>query len=143
MRTFKQSFDLLTEAYINGEVNPYDSHFCFCGNLENNNVNWQNTKGYTNTLYKELNYTADDYIEMELAFMSRFFKYFGFGVCQNNNTVKQYNSGTLDLPGYEDVLWQAFNDALEVLRQIHIARGEEVELAVMGKRVKQNSNQVK
>ena len=36
MRTYKQAFDLLTRAYINNEIEPYECEACFCGNLLNN-----------------------------------------------------------------------------------------------------------
>jgi hypothetical protein len=41
MRTYKQSYDLLTEAYISGKVDPWDCKACFCGNLLRGTSDWE------------------------------------------------------------------------------------------------------
>jgi hypothetical protein len=117
--TYKQAFDKITEAYIKGEIQPYDSTFCFCGTLSTSKC-W-NQPEYCN--YDELEYRKDQYINMEMALLTALgntpsgrgeFYWRGDGDGANSEPSTEY----------ENKLFAGMCAALEVLKQIHIERGE-------------------
>lgn len=142
MVTYKEQFDKLTRAYINGEVDPWDCKACFVGNLLNNNSRWGNEFrdalcgsrdgiGHVskNSSYIEVlevlrlennnYYTPEEIANLEATFL--------FTI--NNN------SGDLGFVEWwhhaykinEDALFIAFEKTLEYLKEIHISKGEIIE----------------
>lgn len=142
MITFKQQFDKLTEAYIKNEVDPYEPCGCFVGNLLNKRTEWMDGRGsvwtYENYFdeleikqkgtrdYKTaLNviqaqaegfYTVKEIFQLEGTFMSTY--------------VKLCKCDDID----EDALFVAFEKTLELLKQIHESKGEQVDEYVFQKR---------
>jgi len=67
--TFREQFDKITEAYIKGEIRPYDPSFCFCGTLCDNKYNWFGACQYKHFDYKH--YSGEYYLKMEVALLSK------------------------------------------------------------------------
>lgn len=121
--TYQQQFDKITEAYIRDEIKPLSKLFCFCGTLSND---WM--KGDKNYSYKE-------YADMEEALFSTIpeIEYMGKGTLSTSKFAASI--GLLDfldepekqIPNYEDKLFSGMVAALEVLKQIHIERGEVID----------------
>ena len=64
--------------------------------------------------------------------MSNLYKGGNKDVLENGirKVINLYNAGKIDLPGYEDANYEGFVAALEVLKEIHISRGEDVDLSL-------------
>ena len=105
--TYAQAYNLIIDAYFKDEINPGNPFFCFCGTLCDNTHAWYGSRmsGYH---YGSHGYTGDDFVRMEKA------------LCSN-----QRNKG--NDPHYEDSLFNGMCAALEVLKEIHRSRGEDVD----------------
>ena len=124
--TYKQAFDLITEAYIKGEIKPFDPKFCFCGTLCGNRTTWASV-GFRKQHH---NYSLKQYGQMERALFSPFPE-----ITWLSNGDLDYSVRVEDLPYFEEKLFKGMTAALEVLRQIHIERGEVIdETPVFAKR---------
>jgi len=118
--THKQAYDKIIDAYFKDEIQPYDAKFCFCGTLAENSYDWHNR---SSNIFEEIKhrdykyYKGVDYARMEHALLS------------NINGLPNYHSD------YETALFSAMSAALDVLKQIHIERGEVIdEVPVFTKR---------
>lgn len=105
--TYKQAFDKITEAYIKGEIVPMETKFCFCGTLCNNGTAWISPNGCRE---ENLPYTWKEFSNMEYKLLMTIIQCGG----DNRNPT-------------EEALFQGMCAALEVLKQIHISRGENVD----------------
>lgn len=133
--TYREAYDKIIEAYFNNQIIPMDEDFCFCGTLNNNEGNWCGDLVVPN---KALPYTQLQFGRMEAALFAPLMK---LGV--NKQKDWEYPTGGYDadgiiderIPLYEDSLFAGMSAALDVLRQIHIERGENVdEVPVFTKR---------
>lgn len=126
--TYKEQFDKITRAYIANELEPYDNCACFIGNLLNNDPEW--SSGRIRTNFREFSiqksgimsaeacikrqaygfYTLHEIYEMEANFMST--------IEHSASNTEYYN---------EDGLFHAMESTLEMLKQIHISKGEQVD----------------
>lgn len=124
--TWKEAYDKIIQAYFRDEIEPYNSNFCFCGTLAaecysaEGYKNWNNHDGKFNKLRQP--YTLKAYGKMEQAL---------FGPL-NAAGSKPFNIGYGGklMPGddnYEDALFDGMCAALEVLKDIHRRRGENVD----------------
>lgn len=131
MITYKEQFDKLTRAYINGEVNPYDCKACFVGNLLNNKKEWgyleergsftsmEQLKAMKCLLEEgEGTYSAKEIVKIELNFM----RY----IWEANSYINNWGNGKMT-PIMEDCLFKAFESTLEMLKAIHISKGEQID----------------
>lgn len=112
--TYRQAFDKITEAYIRGEIEPWNSSFCFCGTLCNNKSNW----GIYGGDQRNKNYTKYEFIEMEDALLK------AISNGNNGNYSQRHKTGSKE---FENALFIGMSNALEVLKEIHRARGEDVD----------------
>lgn len=128
--TYKEQFDKITRAYIANELNPLDGCACFIGNLLNGNSRWTfgrkfdwgndglatvcNEKFLLSIVKKEANglYTAQEIVDLEENFLDKY-------AC---------------LLSREDALFHAMESTLEMLKQIHISKGEIVDPIPFAKR---------
>lgn len=122
--TYKQAFDKITEAYIRGEIQPYKSNFCFCGTIAPEEYSAEGFKNWNNHDGKfdqaKHFYTLAEYGKMERAL------FYHLGVPESDRI--SYGRGIEKSDeGYEDALFNGMVAALEVLKQIHKDRGENVE----------------
>jgi hypothetical protein len=147
MKTFKEQFDKMTNEYIHGKVNPYQASFCFCGNLENHGVSWRAARNFDDSVFpalkylhgmEDLEYMPSQYTQMEQAFMHPITNYLYekrvYVMLGLAEWVDEYNAGNIVDEGYEDVLFEGFQNALAVLERIHRERGENVDAPVFVKR---------
>lgn len=118
--TYKQQFDKITEAYIKGEIRPFDAKFCFCGTLANGYY-WNN----------DPDYGINDFEQMEEALL-RSFEPIGLEYTGLRNAHVAAGGFLDDLskhPLFEEYLFKGMCNALEVLKKIHISRGEVIDEA--------------
>ncbi len=123
---YKQAFDKITEAYIKGEIKPFDNHFCFCGSLANNRSVWQSesTNGYSVFEFKKMEEALLDTISKQC-----------FGINTWISDLQHFTQDYEACQNYEDALFAGMSAALDVLKQIHIERGEVIdEVPVFAKR---------
>lgn len=143
--TFKQQFDKLTTAYIENKVEPWEPCGCFVGNLLNGHEAWTYGRKYSNfspLLLEGINYhiglqcvleqskglyTMEDICRIEKAFMTPLKQglkaYQGITHVPSLIEALEYEQTA----GYEETLFTAFSNALDVLREIHLAKGEVIE----------------
>jgi hypothetical protein len=101
--SYQTQFNKITEAYIKGEIQPYNESFCFCGTLSNGSC-W-----YEADMYPEKHvYSYKQYDMMEDALL--------------RETIENESH-----PLFEDYLFSGMCAALEVLKQIHIERGQVID----------------
>lgn len=114
--TYKQAYDKIIDAYFKDEIEPYNREFCFCGTLGAINLNdflihWD-TRLYSNV----------DYYNMEYALLSTIRD---LTVGKNESIYINCDRDMVTKhPNYEQVLFEGMSAALDVLKQIHINRGE-------------------
>lgn len=111
--TYKEAYDKIIEAYFKDEIKPFNSEFCFCGTLSKN-VKWNDM------LVDNPFYSYGEYKKMEWALftgtlhwpkMASFF------------CLKEY----VGKDSYEEYLFKGMSAALDVLKEIHRQRGENVD----------------
>jgi len=111
--TYKQAYDKIIDAYFRDEIKPYNAGFCFCGTLCDNNHGW-NKCSYS-AVYKNqphhdfMNYSGKNYADME------------------RELLRRLDVITSDHFDYESELFAGMSAALDVLKQIHIDRGEVID----------------
>jgi hypothetical protein len=153
MSTYKSQFDKLTEAYINLKVNPFLSCNCFVGNLLNGSSEWSCHRMYervvgkhkiTNCMRRNYSITFDDYsmeeiVTLERKFLKTYIKEnkgvdtflkdeFDFSYYQNLSKPTYGDKSYEEVMAIqENALFKAFETTLNLLRGIHIAKGENVD----------------
>jgi hypothetical protein len=106
--TYKQAYDKIIEAYFKDEIQPEDPQFCFCGTLCDNDARWYGCRldGYH---YSSHGYNGVDFVKMEKA------------LCDQTRSLRKRDEG------YEDALFDDMSAALDVLKEIHRSKGENVD----------------
>jgi len=132
MLTYQQAYDKIIQAYFNDEIQPYNSDFCFCGTLADGADNWCRWSDVTKSQY-----TAKQYSLMEIGLLGTISNIMGEhipemrdNVFANSTDKTDYGSLRKQLEAhekFEDALFQGMCAALEVLKQIHKERGEDVD----------------
>lgn len=125
--TYQEAYDKIIQAYFKDEIKPFDAKFCFCGTLCDNNKSWYGcTIGRRHKDFKS--YSGQEYVMMEDALL-------------DNLAITEREPGGVfvDYPDeesneYEDALFKGMCAALEVLKQIHKERGENVDSLPLTKR---------
>lgn len=109
--TFKQAFDLITVAYIKGEIKPLDAYFCFCGTLNKGDSDWiwEFADG-------RFQYSYEEFQRMEKALFRGITGNYDYLI--NKERLRHYT---------EDELFNGMVAALDVLKQIHIEHGEVIQ----------------
>ena len=144
--SYKEQFDKLTRAYISNKVNPWDECACFVGNLLNNEGIWSTMRfgnadeiisgasepirvfpnGFLtctdvmkaeNCIDKESAglYTPEEICQLENMFIGVIVKSGGNYMAWQHNEIE-----TAD----EQSLFTAFSKTLDLLKQIHLSKGE-------------------
>lgn len=135
--TYKEQFDKLTRAYIEMKVDPFSCSGCFVGNLLNGNPEWNRAKKQImiRDLDGHLRHVNDEeiskaleaidkeskglYSPKEILIIEKIF------MC-NLLPSERWMRGNLT-EKMEDDLFKNFIKALEALKNLHIAKGEEIE----------------
>lgn len=111
--TYNEAYDKIIQAYFKDEIHPANPMFCFCGNLCDNTQDWF---GIPLELHRNSHgYKGQDFVRMESAL---------FGSITNEFHLLLHDVGSAE---YEDALFAGMSAALEVLKQIHRERGEDVD----------------
>jgi len=135
MNTYKENYNKIIEAYFKDEIKPYDQEFCFCGTLCNNNKDWWakvHCEVHCNNIGFD-DYSCRELYEMEKALLLPLAELSEAELSNNiddadylliNGEVRKY---VIKHEYYEDALFEGMCAALEVLRQIHESRGENID----------------
>lgn len=159
MIPFKVQFDKLTEAYIRGEVKPFDPCACFIGNLLNKTAMWGGLRNFIgkinhrNSSYDvvrfldacdsvliegEGTYTPEEIIELEYIFMAAVNEEYTRMYQKEHGILPPFDEGpsgyVCNNDMYEEALFLAFEKALDKLREIHESKGEKVDDFIFTKR---------
>lgn len=110
--TYNEAYDKIIQAYFRDEIKPFNANFCFCGTLSPNS-RWH----FRHNLLDQYPYTLPQYGRMERALFSQISKVEHLGIGEIVDNV----------PYTEDELFLGMTAALEVLKQIHRERGEDVD----------------
>lgn len=114
--TFKEAENLIFEAYFKDEILPFDNKYCFCGTLSPNE-SWASP--IINGIFMPYPYTLDEYTSMEGALFRGMSE-----VIQDDRHQTMYH------PKYEDAILLGMTYALNVLKDIHLKRGEVIDNSV-------------
>ncbi len=105
MPTYFEQREKIIQAYFRDEIKPYERNFCFCGTLCNNTDEWF---GMAMSFHNDSHgYRGRDFVQMETVLLMEVDVEVG--------------------PDYEDQLFKGMCAALDVLKEIHRSRGEDVD----------------
>jgi hypothetical protein len=112
--TYNEAYNKIIDAYFKDEIKPFHPAFCFCGTLCENKAEWygislfESTMGgvFSSSHHASHGYTGQHFERMESALLNR--------LC----FVDQKSDN------WEDALFKGMCAALEVLKQIHLSKGE-------------------
>jgi hypothetical protein len=150
MKTYQEQWQNITSAYVNNEMDPYQCEACFVGNLLRNPVwalirdcNTATGNGQLESSFSCLEeylhgYTPEEILSLENNFLKILYEETGkpkiLVLRGPNGVVKSH-------PNYENALYKAMVSTLEILRNIHISRGENVDEIPLQKRQLATANQ--
>jgi len=124
--TYREAENKIIQAYYRDEIEPLNPEFCFCGTLNGGSQSWMHRK-------KGLKYTPHEFASMEEALLMPFEAY--NLVVRMGITPGDWAGDNLEsLANFEDVLFEGMSNALDVLKQIHISRGEKIDEEVTFKK---------
>lgn len=126
--TYKQAYDKIIDAYFKDEIKPLHPCFCFCGTLCDGEIGW--CRSPLDNHYDYKNYTGYEYVRLEKALIHTMRIIRDEVACFNLLYMEKTNP-----VAYEHALFDGMCAALDVLKQIHIERGEVIdEVPVFTKR---------
>jgi hypothetical protein len=155
--TYGQQWQKVTSAYLNDELNPYIQCACFIGNILNETSDWgrcrtmkddagtaivRNYKdkiSFTFYVVGEQSikkesaglYTPLDIVKLE----NNFLKILWQSTENRTHRPDEYVKNLVKAhPNYENALFEAMTSTLEMLRKIHISKGENVDAIPLKKR---------
>lgn len=123
--TYNEAYNKIIDAYFKDEIKPYDQDFCFCGTLCNGNGRWWWWSRSFDTETTDFNYSKTELLKMEKALLVPLAKLVNRGdifLSDEKSRLKCQSHS-----GYEDTLFAGMSAALDVLKQIHIERGEVID----------------
>jgi hypothetical protein len=121
MYNYNEAHNKVIDAYFKDEIQPYDGNFCLCGNLSSDCAySWA---GGWNLEY----YSEEEYRALEYALLSTIAEQTLGGKDIYYIYMDQERLEIINHPNYEDALFNGMAKGLEVLREIHIKRGEDVD----------------
>lgn len=112
--TYQQARDKIIEAYFKGEIWPLNASFCFCGTLCDNDSSW--CKSPMESHNNSHGYKGAEFVKMETALLRTMQSQLGGSIGSSCNH-----------PEYENILFNGMSAALDVLKEIHKSRGENVD----------------
>ena len=146
--TYQQQFDKLTEAYIAHKVDPHQNCACFVGNLLGGFSSWAswrdtdfsedgksvkiklcNYEAMKQVLAEKIKtfYEPCDIIELEGVFLNTYYSEGGgiYDMVDYEQLNDEISSSYT--PINEDALFIAFAKTLDLLKSIHISKGEVID----------------
>lgn len=120
--TYNEAYNKIIDAYFRDEIKPLLASFCFCGTLCNNSEEWFRSSSHRHNDYA--GYLGIEFVKMENALTETIRKELGTQICRSDRSSKEY----------EDALFKGMSAALDVLKEIHIQRGEIIDKPVQFKK---------
>lgn len=118
--TYRQAYDKIIEAYFKDEIKPLMPNFCFCGTLNKNDSRyWIGFKRKEDGFY----YSGIELQKMEVELLVAMGKFLNINLYSINTRSEDIERHPL----YEAALFAGMSAALDVLREIHRSRGEDVD----------------
>jgi len=108
--TYREAYDKIIQAYFNDEIKPMQPKFCFCGTLAGGD-NWGD---YNLSERPSELYLHEEFNKMEEALLDTM------------NNIHSIEDDFCKVK-YEDALFIGMSAALDVLKEIHRERGENVD----------------
>jgi hypothetical protein len=106
--SYAQQYEKIIQAYFRDEIKPMDHNFCFCGTLSPD-ADWDSAET------DKYPYSKGEYSLMEDALLTNI---------SIRNCHRMLVPDQLVDKDYENQLFAGMCASLEVLKQIHISRGE-------------------
>ncbi len=125
---YQTAYNKIIEAYFKDEIQPLQPKFCFCGTLSPNS-SWNIQRRYRLWYDISYPYTPHEYGLMENAFLKPL-----VDVPLEGDTFSFGGRTFVPSPLYEGKLFEGMCAALEVLKQIHIGRGEKIDEEIIFKK---------
>lgn len=123
--TYQQAYDKIIEAYFKDEIQPYSGTFCFCGTLCDNDSDWWGMAILQNLPYN--NYRGHELYSMEDALLVTIMNLTQKGEDKYYSLMDGARTAIVTHPNYENALFAGMSAALDVLKEIHRSRGEDVD----------------
>jgi len=131
---YKEAYDKLINAYFKDQIKPYDRSFCFCGTIGRSyDLGWDHSK-YSGLEYHNMEAALLDTISIEMTPFIPEMRDNKFARSTNRSDLFEVRKKLEAHPEYENAIFEGFVNALEVLRKIHISRGEIIEPVKLTKR---------
>lgn len=115
--TYKQAYDKIIDAYFKDEIKPINPSFCFCGTLCDNSKEWFTP--FSDPDKHRFHCDSHGYTGIQFSLMEAAL-FDGMINAGLNPTEKSH-------PNYEAGLFAGMCAALNVLKEIHLERGEDVD----------------
>lgn len=133
--TYAQQWQKITSAYLNDTLDPYRNCACFIGNMLNGKFSWSLGRTIDGdyrvvpSFNKRHIIIAEECIAKEAGGL-----YTIEDICRLEDNFLQFAIAAPCSPNYENALYEAMVSTLELLRQIHISKGEDVDALPLVKR---------
>lgn len=128
--TYKEAYDMIINAYFKDEIKPMSPKFCFCGTLAPD-LWWGSSVRSSFYGSAEYPYSVGEYKRMEEPLLLE------IGATKDRmgewviaHPIKTENDLLGDPRFDEDKIFEGMCKSLEVLKEIHRERGEDVDLSV-------------
>jgi hypothetical protein len=126
--TYQEAYNKVIDAYFNDYIKPMDANFCICGTLCGNKCSWLSVR----IIKKDHSYTVEEYERIENALLHNFTslgveKCYETGYERGHWVYFNLNTELAAHPDYEELLFKGMCDAIEVLKDIHKGRGEDID----------------
>lgn len=126
--SYKEARNLIIDAYFKDEIKPFNPSFCFCGTLAPDS-NWvtlgENYMGRPILKVKEYPYSIEEYRRMEKPLMNALCLATVGRLWELGPGFEPWHMKCH--PEWENGIFTGMCDSLDVLKQIHIERGENVD----------------
>lgn len=145
--TFRQQYDKITSAYLNNELEPYSTCACFIGNLLGS-TRWADarTRDFLESKIKPDKHACDWLREVSCGMYTgeditilehNFLKIIDDNTIESGRIDGNYAFPRQRHPNYEEALYLAMVSTLDMLKNIHESKGENVDAPKLKKRVLQ------
>lgn len=133
--TYKEAYNKIIDAYFRDEIKPMDMKFCFCGTLCDGVIKRFNSDlRFRNDWFERWvskDYTYHQLKIMEEALLTPLIGFYVYKVNERHGTQWAFiNDTPIEVEKtqeYENGLFAGICAALDVLKQIHKERGEDID----------------
>ncbi len=133
MPTYFEQREKIIQAYLSEDIQPFEPKFCFCGTLCNHTANWFYGQSEVpenfqprHMRYSSFGYAGIELYAMEEALLKTIHSELG-STELIYSSEDHYGDDLESKDGFEDALFLGMCAALDVLKEIHRSRGEDVD----------------